>query len=61
MTWHTAAARCPCWSSAARAKGYKSTTFYQHQDTLRLMLEALGVSDLPGHAAGATQMGEFFQ
>lgn len=41
--------------------GYKSTTFYQHQSTLRLMLDALGVTDLPGHAAGATPMGEFFQ
>jgi acid phosphatase len=41
--------------------GYQSTTFYQHQSTLRVMLQALGVSDLPGTANGATQMGEFFQ
>ncbi len=47
---------------SSRSKpGYKSTTFYQHESTLRLMLEALGVTDLPGSAAGATQMGEFFQ
>ncbi len=47
--------------SSKSKQGYKSTTFYQHQNTLRLMLDALGVTDLPGHAAGATQMGEFFQ
>ncbi len=47
--------------SSKSKPGYKSSTFYQHQNTLRLMLDALGVPDLPGHAAGATQMGEFFQ
>jgi phosphatidylinositol-3-phosphatase len=40
---------------------YRSTTFYQHESTLRLMLEALGVSDLPGAAASAPPMGEFFK
>jgi phosphatidylinositol-3-phosphatase len=47
--------------SSKSKQGFKSTTFYQHQNALRLMLDALGVTDLPGHAAGATQMGEFFQ
>ena len=47
-------------SSRSKA-GYRSTTFYQHESALRLMLQALGVSDLPGASNGATQMGEFFQ
>jgi hypothetical protein len=47
--------------SSKTKPGFKSTTFYQHQNTLRLILDGLGVTDLPGHAAGATQMGEFFQ
>ena len=41
--------------------GYKSTTFYQHESTLRLMMKVLAVSDLPGAAAAAPDMGEFFQ
>ena len=40
--------------------GYKSVAFYQHQSVLRLMLEALGVSKLPGDAASAPAMWEFF-
>jgi phospholipase C len=41
--------------------GYRSTTFYQHESTLRLMMEGLGVSDLPGNAASAPDMSEFFK
>jgi acid phosphatase len=41
--------------------GYQSTTFYQHESTLRLMLEGLGVTDLPGAAATAPAMDEFFK
>jgi len=41
--------------------GYRSTTFYQHESTLRLMLEGLGVKDLPGAAASAPAMSEFFK
>lgn len=41
--------------------GYKSTTFYPHESTLRLMMEGLGVTDLPGAAATAPDMGEFFK
>lgn len=41
--------------------GFKSTTFYQHQSTLRVILDLLRVSDLPNAAASATTMGEFFQ
>jgi hypothetical protein len=40
--------------------GYQSTTVYQHQSTLRLTMELLGISDLPGAAATAPDMGEFF-
>jgi PKD repeat protein len=41
--------------------GFKSTTLYQHQSTLRLSMQALGISSgLPGAATTAPQMGEFF-
>jgi phosphatidylinositol-3-phosphatase len=40
--------------------GYESTTLYQHQSVLRLSLKALGATDLPGDAATAPDMGEFF-
>ena len=40
--------------------GFQSTTFYQHQSVLRLSLEGLGVTKLPGDAAKATAMWEFF-
>jgi acid phosphatase len=40
--------------------GYQSTTLYQHQSTLRLTLEALGISMFPGAAATAPAMSEFF-
>ena len=41
--------------------GYRSTILYQHQSTLRLMLEGLGVTELPNGAATAPDMNEFFQ
>jgi phosphatidylinositol-3-phosphatase len=40
--------------------GYQSTTLYQHQSTLKLTLQLLGVSDYPGAAAAAPDMAEFF-
>jgi hypothetical protein len=40
--------------------GHQSTTLYQHESTLRLMMEGLGVTDLPGAAATAPDMTEFF-
>jgi len=46
--------------SAKAKEGYQSTTFYQHQSTLRLILEGLGISHLPGGASTAPDMGEFF-
>src|SRR5213596_1620043 len=41
-------------------RGYQSTTLYQHQSTLRLILKGLGVSVFPGAAASAPDMSEFF-
>jgi acid phosphatase len=43
-------------------QGYKqsTTTVYQHQSTLRLILDKLGVSAFPGSAATAPDMTEFF-
>jgi hypothetical protein len=41
--------------------GFRSTTFYQHQNTLRLILDLLRVSDHPGGSAAAAGMSEFFQ
>lgn len=41
-------------------RGYQSTTLYQHQSTLRLTLEALGITAIPGAGATAPGMAEFF-
>jgi len=41
--------------------GYPSTTFYQHESTLRLILSALGATGFPGASASAPNMGEFFK
>ena len=41
-------------------RAYKSISFYQHQSVLRLALEGLGVTKLPGDAASAPAMWEFF-
>ena len=46
-------------SPKARA-GYQSTTVYQHQSTLRLVLEGLGIQTFPGAGATAPTMWEFF-
>ena len=40
--------------------GYKSTTFYQHPSTCRLLMQGLGLSSAPGACQSATQMSEFF-
>ena len=39
---------------------FQSTTLYQHQSTLRLTMELLGITDRPGASANATDMNEFF-
>jgi len=41
-------------------RGYQSTRLYQHQSTLRLTLDALGITSFPGAGATAPAMGEFF-
>jgi phosphatidylinositol-3-phosphatase len=41
--------------------GYQSKTQFEHASTLRLMLEGLGVTDLPGAAATAADMKEFLK
>jgi phosphatidylinositol-3-phosphatase len=41
--------------------GFRSSTLYQHQSLLRLVLQLLKVSDMPGASAVASSMGEFFQ
>jgi hypothetical protein len=41
--------------------GFKSTTYYQHQSTLRLVLDLLRATDHPGNSATAPTMEEFFQ
>ncbi len=40
--------------------GFSSTTLYQHQSTLRLIMEGLSVTKYPGAAASAPEMSEFF-
>ena len=40
---------------------FRSTTFFQHQNTLRLILDLLQVSDHPGASTTAGGMNEFFQ
>jgi phosphatidylinositol-3-phosphatase len=46
--------------SAKARPGLRSTTFYQHQSVLRLILQGLGVSKLPGASSTAPDMEEFF-
>ena len=41
-------------------KAYQSTTFYQHESTCELVLQALGQTSFPGACQGAPQMSEFF-
>jgi phosphatidylinositol-3-phosphatase len=47
---------------SSRAKsGEQSTTFFQHQSTLRMLIEATGAKEFPGASGDAPDMGEFFQ
>jgi phosphatidylinositol-3-phosphatase len=46
----------------AKAKpGYHSTTFAQHQSTLRISSEGLGISPVPGAGATAPNLADMFQ
>lgn len=40
--------------------GFQSKTMYQHQNTLKLTMQLLGITDFPGAAATAPDMAEFF-
>jgi acid phosphatase len=42
-------------------RGFVSNTLFQHPSLLRLSLETLGISTIPGDGASAPEMGEFFQ
>src|SRR5262249_34892990 len=46
--------------SSKAKQGFQSSTFYQHQNTLRTVAEALGLTTFPGAAATASNMAEFF-
>jgi len=46
--------------SAKAKRDHQSVTRYQHQSTLRLILEGLGISKYPGAASTAPEMSEFF-
>ena len=46
--------------SAKAKQGFQSNTLYQHQSVLRLILQGLGISKLPGDSSTAPEMGEFF-
>lgn len=40
--------------------GHKSTTLYQHQNTLKTLMNALGLTSFPGAAGSAASMSDFF-
>lgn len=46
--------------SSSSKSNFQSTTFYQHQSTLRLIMAASGVDKFPGQSATAPDMTEFF-
>ena len=47
--------------SAKSKRAYQSTALYQHESTLRLSAEALGLRTFPNRAASAPDMAEFFE
>lgn len=46
--------------SGKSKRGYVSSTFYQHESTLRLTAQALGLGVFPNRAASAPDMNDFF-
>ena len=46
--------------SGRSKRGYRSSTVYQHQSTLRLTAQVLGLTSFPNQAAVAPEMNEFF-
>ena len=60
---HQGGGRVPMVLVSSRVKpGYRSVALYHHENTLRLMLEALGLASTnwPGAAKDASSMAEFF-
>src|SRR5438876_12257043 len=60
---HQGGGRVPMVLVSSRVKpGYRSVALYHHENTLRLMLEALGLASTnwPGAAKEASSMAEFF-
>lgn len=47
--------------SSKSKPGFRSTSFYQHENTLRTMAEALGLTSFPGAAGAALNMAEFIE
>jgi acid phosphatase len=47
-------------ASPRSKRGYRSSAVYQHESTLRLTADLLGVAVAPNRAAGAPDMREFF-
>lgn len=45
----------------AARPAYQSSTFYQHQNTLRLLVDTSGAAAAPGSSASASGMGEFLR
>lgn len=45
----------------AAKPAYQSSTFYQHQNTLRLLVDTAGAAAAPGTSSSATGMGEFLR
>lgn len=43
------------------SSAFRSTMRYQHQDTLRTILQALGVSGLPNAAGTANTLGDMLE
>jgi acid phosphatase len=41
-------------------RGFKSTTLYQHQNTLKTLMQALGLTSFPGAASSASGMADMF-
>jgi phosphatidylinositol-3-phosphatase len=39
---------------------HKSTALYQHQNTLKTLMQALGLTTFPGAARSAASMNDFF-
>jgi len=58
---HHGGGQVPLILISSKAKAFfQSTVFYQHESTLRTLVETTGAAALPGNSANAPDMGEFF-